>query len=230
MGYALRPDAGPPTKTGHDQFHLLVDGVKDYAIIMLDPKGRIVSWNEGARRLKGYEQTEIIGQSIERLYPPDALADGVPGRLLAQAAETGRCESDGWRLRKDGTRFFANVVLSALRDGSGKLVGFAKITRDITQQRAAEDALRISEGLLKRAQHLANMGSDIRDPKTGERKWSDECYKIFGVSRDFVPTADNVLRLVHPDDRHLVLAQRAQIAAGTCPGPIEYRIVRPNGQ
>jgi PAS domain S-box-containing protein len=214
---------------GEDHFRRMVDGIEDYAIIMLDPACRIVSWNEGARRLKGYEQAEIIGEPLERLYPQEARAAGKPRALLARAVAEGRVQDEGWRLRKDGTQFFANVVITALHNAANELIGFGKITRDVTERRRIEEALRLSEGLLRRAQHLARMGSDIRDPKTGERKWSDECYKIFGVPGDFVPTAESVLQLIHPDDRDRILAQRSQIAAGICPEPLEYRVIRPDG-
>jgi PAS domain S-box-containing protein len=221
---------GPATvsPTGEDQFRLMVDEVHDYAIVMLDPDGRIVSWNKGAQRLKGYEEAEIIGEPMERLYPSEARTADKPRALLARAAAEGRVEDEGWRLRKDGTQFFANVVITAIHNSAGELIGFGKITRDITERRKIEEALHISEGLLRRAQHLAHMGSDIRDPRTGGRRWSDECYEIFGVPGDFVPTNESVLQLIHPDDRDKILAQRAQIAAGICPEPIEYRIVRPD--
>ncbi|HEX3861801.1 MAG TPA: PAS domain S-box protein [Stellaceae bacterium] len=123
------------------QFRQFIEGVRDYAIIMLDPTGRIISWNAGAERLKGYREAEILGQSMERLYPPETVAAGTPARLLAKAAAEGRCEDEGWRTRKDGTRFFANVVVTALRDEAGELIGFAKVTRDITERREAERRL-----------------------------------------------------------------------------------------
>src|SRR5918911_324728 len=120
-------------------FRLLVDRVVDYAIFLLTPDGHVASWNKGAERLKGYRAAEIIGHSFERFYPPEARAAGRPARLLAIARAEGRVEDEGWRVRKDGTRFWADVVITALRDDSGQLVGFAKVTRDLTERRQAEE-------------------------------------------------------------------------------------------
>jgi PAS domain S-box-containing protein len=110
-------------RESEERFRLLVEGVQDYAIFMLDPEGRVVSWNQGARRIKGYEAAEIIGKSFSLFYPPEAIAKGWPAHELREAASTGHFEDEGWRLRKDGTRFWANVVITALRDSSGELRG-----------------------------------------------------------------------------------------------------------
>jgi PAS domain S-box-containing protein len=141
-------------------YRLLVESVKDYAIFALDPKGYIVSWNPGAQRLKGYTASEIIGKHFSVFYPPEDLAARKPHIELEIAAEVGRLEDEGWRVRKDGTQFWANVVITALRGPDGELVGFAKVTRDLTQRRAAElqaveDARRIAaEEALRRAAEL----------------------------------------------------------------------------
>jgi len=128
-----------------ERFRLLVEGVRDYAIFMLDPQGRVLTWNAGAERLKGYAAAEIIGQHFSRFYPPETLNAGLPARELEVAEATGAFEDEGWRVRKDGTLFWANVVVTALRDRSGTLVGFAKVTRDLTQRRDHEESLRQSE-------------------------------------------------------------------------------------
>ncbi|HEX2167525.1 MAG TPA: ATP-binding protein, partial [Longimicrobiales bacterium] len=117
-----------------------VQSVKDYAILMLDPDGRVVSWNEGAERIKGYTAEEIRGRSFTVFYPEEARAAAFPEYELEQAARNGRFEDEGWRVRKDGTRFWANVVITALRGASGRLLGFAKVTRDLTERRNAEEA------------------------------------------------------------------------------------------
>jgi PAS domain S-box-containing protein len=122
-------------------FELLVDSVTDYAIFMLDPDGRVVSWNAGARRIKGYEAEEIIGQHFSRFYTEEERTANLPMASLKTAACEGRVEKEGWRVRKDGSRFWANVIIDAIRD-RGRLIGFAKITRDITDKRAAEAQLR----------------------------------------------------------------------------------------
>src|ERR671939_261448 len=126
-------------------FQLLVDQTRDYAVFVLDAAGHIRSWNQGAERLKGYRPDEIIGRHFSIFYMPDALERGWPAHELKVAAAEGRFEDEGWRVRKDGSRFWANVVITALRDENGKLIGFSKITRDLTERRLHEEALRQSE-------------------------------------------------------------------------------------
>jgi hypothetical protein len=126
-------------------YHRLVESVQDYAIFALDTRGYIQSWNSGAQRFKGYTAAEAIGKHFSIFYPRELVAEGFPEFELRTAANTGRFEDEGWRLRKDGSRFWANVVITALRDATGELVGFAKVTRDLTERRYAEEALRISE-------------------------------------------------------------------------------------
>src|SRR5206468_7079998 len=112
-------------------------------IILLDPDGRVTSWNVGAQRIKGYAAEEIIGQHFRRFYPEEAVEQGWPDQELKVARRDGRFEDEGWRLRKDGSRFWANVVITALRDEGGNLIGFGKITRDLTERRAAESRFRM---------------------------------------------------------------------------------------
>ncbi|HET9451235.1 MAG TPA: PAS domain-containing sensor histidine kinase, partial [Aggregicoccus sp.] len=124
---------------------LLIDSVQDYALLTLDPQGHIVSWNLGAQRIKGYSAEDIIGSHFSRFYPPEDLLAGKPKMELEVASRDGRFEDEGWRVRKDGTRFWANVIITALRDESGELRGFAKVTRDFTERKRADEALRQSE-------------------------------------------------------------------------------------
>ncbi len=145
------------------RFRLLVEAVKDYAIFMLDPSGRVVTWNAGAARIKGYDAREIIGHHFSEFYPTDDVRAGKCERELEGAARDGRFEDEGWRIRKDGTRFWANVVLTALRAENGELVGFAKVTRDLTERRRleleqlrlgkAEEAIRLRDEFLSLAAH-----------------------------------------------------------------------------
>jgi PAS domain S-box-containing protein len=129
----------------NELYRLLVEGAKDYAIFALDPEGRVLTWNEGARRMKGYEAFEIIGQHMSVFYPPDALERNWPQQELAITSVQGRFEDEGWRVRKDGTRFWANVIISALHGEDGRLLGFSKITRDLTERRRQEESLRNSD-------------------------------------------------------------------------------------
>ncbi len=139
----------PFAQIAEEPFRLLVDSISDYAIFLLDNDGRVASWNAGARRIKGYRAAEIIGESFERFYPPDKVAQGWPRVALQRAQEIGRFEDEGWRIRKDGSRFWASVVITALRDAQGRLQGFAKVTRDLTERRQQEEALRRSEEQLR---------------------------------------------------------------------------------
>jgi PAS domain S-box-containing protein len=127
------------------KFELLIQSVTDYAIYMLDRQGRVASWNPGARRFKGYEPEEIIGEHFSRFYTPEDRAQDIPGIALETAAREGRFETEGWRVRKDGSRFWASVVIDPIKGQDGNLLGFAKVTRDLTERRAAEDELRASE-------------------------------------------------------------------------------------
>jgi PAS domain S-box-containing protein len=140
------------------RFRILVQGVTDYAIFMLDPEGRVANWNAGAQRIKGYTPAEIVGEHFSRFYTPEDFDAGLPKRALETARETGRYEAEGWRVRKDGTRFWASVVLDAIRDEDGKLIGFAKITRDMTEKREAQLRLEESREQLFRAQKMEALG------------------------------------------------------------------------
>jgi len=150
--------AAPHERDEHRQFKLLVQGVVDYAIYMIDPEGRVNSWNAGAERNKGYSEEEILGQHFSVFYTPEARAAGEPERALKEAREKGRTEMTGWRMRKSGERFWASVVIDAIYDDDGELAGFAKITRDITEQREAARALEEAREALFQAQKMEAVG------------------------------------------------------------------------
>lgn len=139
------------------QLELLIMGVVDYAIYMLDPNGNIASWNSGGARIKGYDAEEVIGRHFSIFYTEEDVAAGVPQAALARAAQTGQFDAEGWRVRKDGTRFWASVVIDAIRE-DGELLGFAKVTRDITERKHAAQALEEAQNALLQAQKLEAVG------------------------------------------------------------------------
>lgn len=122
-----------------DLYRLLVESIRDYAIFVLDPEGRVLTWNPGAEAMKGYTRDEIVGQHFSKFYPPDAVQNGWPERELLLAQKEGRFADEGWRVRKDGTSFWASVIITALRSADGKHTGFSKITQDMTERRRTEE-------------------------------------------------------------------------------------------
>ena len=153
-----RREAEEALRQSEQQFRLLVQGVADYAIYMLDPRGRVSSWNLGAQRIKGYSQSEIVGQHFSRFYTEEDRAAGAPAAGLATAEREGRWETEGWRVRKDGSRFWAHVIIDCIRDDSGKVIGFAKITRDITERRETQRALEQAQQALFQSQKMEAVG------------------------------------------------------------------------
>src|SRR5918912_46389 len=185
------------------RFRLLVQGVTDYAIFMLDPEGRITNWNSGAERAKGYKAEEIIGEHFSRFYTEEDLQRGIPKLALETAAREGRFEAEGWRVRKDGQRFWANVVIDAIRDEAGTLIGFAKVTRDLTERRKAQRNLEAAREQLIQSQKMEAIGQ-----LTG------------GVAHDFnnllnviVGGADILSRLIGDNERARRILANMQYAA-----------------
>jgi PAS domain S-box-containing protein len=150
-------------------FRLMVESVTDAAIVMLDSEGRVVSWNSGAQRIKGYSADEIVGQHFSRFYPPNDIGRGTPQHDLDAAAAEGRFEVEGWRVRKDGSSFWASVVFTAIRDQAGNARGFAKLTRDLTERRQVEQTLTPAKGAAEKAnlaksEFLSSMSHELRSP------------------------------------------------------------------
>jgi len=145
-------------RASEQQFQLLVQGVRDYAIFMLDPQGRITTWNSGAEHIKGYHAEEIIGEHFSRFYTQEDQREGVPMRALLRATMEGRYEAEGWRVRKDGSRFRASVVIDPIHDDAGKLIGFAKVTRDVTERHQAQQMLEQTRERLLQWQKMEAIG------------------------------------------------------------------------
>jgi PAS domain S-box-containing protein len=185
-----------------DLFRLLVDRVVDYAIFLLTPDGHVASWNAGAERLKGYRADEIIGYTFQRFYTAEDRMAGLPARLLGTARAEGRVEHEGWRVRKDGSRFWADVVITALRNNSGELVGFAKVTRDLTQRRDAEQerAVRIA------AEHALNAELEDRiqqattelEDRIAALRMLSEASALLASSLEYQTTLQRVVRVAVP--------------------------------
>jgi PAS domain S-box-containing protein len=166
-------------------FRLLVESVRDYAIFMLDPAGRVVSWNLGARAIKGYSADEIVGQHFSRFYPQEQVERGWPDYELTRAAADGHFEDESWRVRKDGSRFWANVVITALRDENGELLGFSKVTRDLTERRQQEEALRQSEERFRTlVEHVSDYAIFMLNPEGFVTTWNTGARQITGYEPD----------------------------------------------
>jgi PAS domain S-box-containing protein len=195
------------------RFRMLVDAVIDYAIYMLDPSGLITNWNTGAERMKGYTAEEITGHHFSHFYTPEDRAAGMPALVLETARREGRYEAEGWRVRKDGSRFWASVVIDAIKDDQGKLVGFAKITRDMTERRAAQESLRESERqfrLLVRG--VSDYGLFMLDPQGIVSNWNQGAERIKGYKADDI-VGQHFSRFYTEADRRAGIPARAlQIA------------------
>ncbi|HXI92960.1 MAG TPA: PAS domain S-box protein [Blastocatellia bacterium] len=180
-----RRKAEQALRLSEERFRLLVEGVEDYAIFMLDPQGNVAGWNVGAERIKGYRANEIVGKHFSRFYPPEAIIAGWPEKELQMAAAQGRFEDEGWRVRKDGSKFWANVVITALRDEVGNLKGFSKITRDLTQRKLREAELRDSEVRYRRLFEAARDGVLILDAESRQIIDANPFIsELLGYSRD----------------------------------------------
>ncbi|BBE70666.1 hybrid sensor histidine kinase/response regulator [Oharaeibacter diazotrophicus] len=165
------------------RYRRLVDAITDYAIYMLDPNGIVSSWNPGARRFKGYEREEILGRHFSIFYTEEDREAGIPALALRTAAESGRFNAEGWRLRKDGGRFWASVVIDPIHDADGAVVGFAKVTRDLTDRRAADEALRRSEQQFRLlVQSVTDYAIFMLDPQGNVASWNAGAERIKGYA------------------------------------------------
>ena len=189
-------------RESEEHFRLLVQSVQEYAIFNLDPLGNVVTWNNGAERLKGYRAEEILGKHFSAFYPPEDVASGKPRHILEEAAQSGQSEDEGWRIRQDGSRFWANVVVTRLRNDKGTLQGFAKVTRDMTERHAKEEALAKAKELLElraeqRATVLARVNEELRT-EIAERVRAEEQLR---ASRDQLRALAARLQNVREEER-----------------------------
>jgi PAS domain S-box-containing protein len=182
-------------------YQLIVDQTKDYAVFFLDPEGRVMSWNLGAQRIKGYAPEEIIGRHFSTFYLRDAVDSGWPQHELKVAAAEGRFEDEGWRVRKDGSRFWANVVITALRDETGRLLGFSKITRDLSERRLHEEALRQSEERFRLLiEGVTDYAIYMLDPEGVITSWNTGAQRIKGYGREEI-IGKHFSRFYTPEDQ-----------------------------
>jgi PAS domain S-box-containing protein len=207
-------------------YQLMVEAVRDYAIFMLDPNGYVASWNTGAERIKGYSAPEIIGQHFSVFYPQEAVATGHPQRELQIAEAEGRFEEEGWRVKKDGGQFWANVVITAVRDEKGVLVGFAKVTRDLTERRnaelkAKEDARRVAvseTANVAKSTFLTAMSHELRTPLNAIGGYTE--LLTLGLGGPTTPEQLEYLERIRRSQQHLLgiisdLLNFSRIEAGT---------------
>ena len=196
-----RPDSTEDPLTEEGRYRLLVESVTDYAIYMLDPQGHIVSWNPGAQRIKGYTAREIIGAHFSRFYTDEDRATQLPAHALKTAVTTGKFEAEGWRLRKDGTRFWASVVIDPIKTAAGGLIGFAKITRDLTERKAAEETLhRSQEQFQLLVQSVSDYAIYMLDLHGHIASWNPGAARIKGFTADEV-IGTHVSRFYTDEDR-----------------------------
>ncbi|WP_159718710.1 hybrid sensor histidine kinase/response regulator [Geminicoccus flavidas] len=194
---------------GDRRFQLLVEALTDYVIYLLDPDGYVISWNPGAERTKGYSPEEIIGQPFELFFTPEDRAQGKPRRALKLAATNGRFEDEGWRIRKDGSRFWALAVLDPIRDEDGSLIGFAKISRDITERKAAEEALRASERRFRLlVEGVTDYAIFMLDPQGQITNWNSGAERIKGYTAQEI-VGQHFSRFYTEEDRANGEPQRA---------------------
>lgn len=203
--------------------------VKDFAVFTLDPEGLVATWNEGAERLKGFRAGEIIGRHFSRFYTPDAVSAGHPSFELKVATEQGRCEEEGWRVHRDGSRFWANVVITALRDETGQLRGFGKVTRDITARKQTECSLRLVSERLSLATEVAKVGVWEWDLASDTITWDDTMFDIYGLPSVVPMPYEKWSAAVHPDDLPESEARLRRAIDEGGEAALEFRILRTDG-
>jgi diguanylate cyclase (GGDEF)-like protein/PAS domain S-box-containing protein len=225
-----RKQAEDKMRDSEKRFRLLVEGVKDYAIYLLDLAGHVISWNEGAERITGYQHTEIVGEHFSKFYPMAEALKGKPQEQLNAAIEEGRTELEGWRVRRDGSMYWADVVATALRDPSGRVYGFVEITRDITEQKRTEEALRASETKFRRLVDSNIIGFMLVNMRGKVLEANDAFLKMLAYTRDDLAAGKIGGDTMTPPEYRYVdewMSKRLELS-GVCP-PIEKEYVRRDG-
>ena len=213
MSRSMPPDRFIASLSEDGRFRLLVEAVTDYAIYLLDKDGIVTSWNPGARCFKGYEEAEIIGEHFSRFYTEEDRAKGLPARALATAAAEGKFEGEGWRVRKNGERFWANVIIEAIRNSAGELIGYAKTTRDLTERKAAESTLRSSEEQFRRlVQGVTDYSLYMLDPNGTVVTWNAGAQRIKGFAPEEI-IGQHFSRFYTEEDRQHGEPERALATA-----------------
>jgi PAS domain S-box-containing protein len=206
-------DSFEASQSDDGRYRLLVEAITDYAIYMLDPTGKVTSWNPGAQRFKGYEPAEIIGDHFSRFYTDEDKAKGIPAIALRTAAEEGRFEAEGWRVRKDGTRFWAHVFIDPIRTPGGDLVGYAKITRDLSERKFAEESLRQSQEQFRLlVQGVTDYAIYMLDPSGLVSSWNAGAQRIKGYKPGQI-VGEHFSRFYTDEDREAGLPARALATA-----------------
>jgi PAS domain S-box-containing protein len=214
-----------------ERMRLMFDAIQDHAIFMLDAEGRVVSWNSGAERVKGYSKDEILGRHFALFHLPEDVADGNPERELRIAASAGSVEDEGWRLRKDGSRFLASATVNAVRGPEGDLRGFVKVVRDITARKRMENQLVEVNERFALAAEAAGIGVWDFDIAARSLHWDEQMFKLYGLDpRDGLQPYEIWAAAVHPDDRERTEREARQAIEGVREYQTEFRVVRPDGE
>ena len=230
-GAACRMTTEPDVElsAGARRFDWLVQSLLDCAVALVDATGRVLSWNRGAQLITGYSPREAIGTCLNRCCGLDVAAWRAESEALATGLRAGPLEINGWRTRKDGSKYWSNAVLAAVLDDAGVKRGFVELSRDLTQRKHIDDGLRRAQEQLAEAEQLAHLGSWERDLIEDRVWWSDELYRIFGLAPDqSAPSYEALLERIHPDDRAYLdhTVQRAVANRGSF--RMQVRILRPD--
>ena len=216
------------------RFNKMVEEIDDYAILLLDDKGKIENWNKGAEKIKGYHSNEIIGKSFSIFYTEEDKKANRPGKIITEAQESGVARDEGWRLRKDGTKFWGSIVITAIHDDNGKVIGFTKVTRDLTAIKEAEDGQRISselyEQIVERTYKFTRVGGWELDLVSNSLSWTSITREIHEVDEDYTPELSTAINFYKEGQSREKISQAIQLAieAGN-PWDLELQLVTQKG-